>query len=446
MSARIFRLAGGCLVLCALAFGQSEDTLNVNERILRIRELGKRGTAVLPMLAGYLDDRNPDIRIESVKAIVRIGTEQSLDPLVHATTDKNSEVQIRATDGLVNVYVPGYVNRGGLTGSLSKGARQVKSFFVSRNDQVVGSDVSIRANVAQALSDEIDHGSSIDVRANAALAAGILRDRTAVPALRRALHGKDSQLIFESLVALQKIHDTSAGPDMSFLARDLDERIQLTALETIGALRSVSSAPDVRSAVQGARNLKVRRAALQTLAMLGQPEDRPIFQKYAAERDTELRSSALEGLGRIREPEDTPTLQKAFDEAEIDWRIHLAAAFGLVSEGQVDSGEFSPLPYLLENLRTRGHADTASAYLTELSRRENVRSALEKMLPQLDKTQKMALCGALGSTQDPAVLPMLTKLSQDADADVAVAASKAIKDVAVAASKAIKTVQARQVS
>ena len=426
---RFLQLAVCPLLLSSIVFSQNEDTLNVNQRILRIRELGKRGTAVLPMLTQYLEDRNPDIRIESVKAIVKIDTEQSLDPLVRATRDKNSEVQIRATDGIVNAYLPGYVNRGGLTGSLSKGARQVKSFFVSRNDQVINPGVSIRPDVAQALSDEIQQAANVDVRSNAALAAGILRDRTAVPALRSALHGKDSQLIFESLVALQKIHDPSAGPDMSFLARDLDERIQLTALETIGALRSVSSAPDVRSALQGARNLKVRRASLQTLAMLGQPEDRAVFLKYAGDRDAELRSSALEGLGRIREPEDTPLLQKALDEPDIDERIHLAAAFGLVSEGQVDAGEFSPLPYLVESLRTRGRSETAAVYLAELARREDVRAALDKMLPQFDKGQKITLCSLLGTTQDPAVLPILNKLSQDADANVAVAASKSIRAV-----------------
>src|SRR5579863_3560359 len=122
---RAFR---ACAVLCALslsglALGQSEDSFNVNQRINRIRDLGKKDSRVIPVLAGYLSDPNRDIRIEAVKAIVKIGTEASLTPLVLATHDNDPDVQIRATDGLVNYYVPGYVNKSALTGPLTRGVR-----------------------------------------------------------------------------------------------------------------------------------------------------------------------------------------------------------------------------------------------------------------------------------------------------------------------------------
>ena len=281
---------------------QTEDRYNSNQRILRIRELGKRSVAALPTLAQYLADPDRDIRVEAVKAIVKIDTERSLDSLVLAMRDQDPEVQVRATDGVVNVYVPGYVTHGGLSGAMTHGARQVRSFFATRNDRVVDADVGIRPDAGKALADVVSGGASVEAKANAALAAGILRDQTAVPALEQGLHGKDGDLIFECLIALQKIHATSAGPSVSFLAHDMDERIQTTALETIGILRSTSSAPDVRSAFRSARNAKVRRAALEALAMLGMAEDRSTFSKYSNDQDAELRSSALEGLG-----EDTGT-------------------------------------------------------------------------------------------------------------------------------------------
>ncbi len=414
-------------MLGSLALGQSEDGYNSNERILRIRELGKKGPAVLATLEPYLSDPNRDIRVEAVKAIVRVDTQQSLDSLVKATHDNDSEVQIRATDGIVNAYLPGYVAKSGLTGSLTRSTRQIKAFFSSRNDQVVDADVQVRPDVADALSVLVSGGASVDARANAALAAGILRDRPALPALSQALHSKDSALIFECLVALQKIHDPSVGPDVGFLTHDLDDRIQITALETVGVLKSLPSAPDVRLALQSARNVKVRRAALQALAMLGIPGDRPLFLQYAADRDVELRASALEGLGRIREPEDFPLLQNSFDEGEIDWRIHLAAAFAMVDEGKVDTSEFSPLLYLLESLRTKARSQTASAYLTELSAREDVRNALVKAIPELDKDQKIALCRVFGEAGVPELVPVLTNLSKDIDPDVAFAASKSLR-------------------
>ncbi len=289
--------------------------------------------------------------------------------------------------------------------------------------------MTIRPEVASALSDEIIHSASMDARANAARAAGILRDRAALPSLEQALRSKDTDLILESLVALQKIGDPSAGPSVSFLARDLDDRVQSTALETIGDLRSLQSAPDVRSAVNNARNAKIRRAALAALAMLGIPGDRALFQQYASDSDPALRAAAIEGLGRIREPDDYPVLEAAYNEANADWRVHLAAAFALVNEGKVDTADFSPLRYLMENLDTKAHASVAQAYMTELCRRADVRKALFPIVPEATPDQKIALCNSFAASHDEDVIPVLTALSSDSNSDVALAAGRGLRTV-----------------
>ena len=427
MIVKSIRLLAGAVVLCSLIFGQTEDRYNANQRVLRIRELGKKDAQAIPALTQYLNDPNRDIRVETVKAIVKLDTASSLDPLTKAAHDNDAEIQIRATDGLTNYYVPGYVTKGGLSGSFTRGVRQVKSFFSSRNDQVLDPDITVRADVSEALAYVIQGGASIDARANAARAAGILRAEPTVPALLAALRSKDSQLIFECLVALQKIHDPSAGPGVAFLAQDLDDRVQATDLETIGVLRSLSSAPDVRSALTNARNVRIRRAALEALAMLGIPGDRPIFQQYAKDADVDVRAAALEGLGRVREPEDYPTLDQAFNEKDADWKIHLAAAFALVDEGKVDTAEFSPLRYLFENLDVKAHAGAASAYLTELARRDDVRGALFPLLQEATKDQKLALCSVFSASQSEDVIPALNTLTKDIDPDVSLAATRAIR-------------------
>ena len=422
-------MASGLCLISLVAFGQNEDGYTANQRITRIRDLGKRDSQAIPALAQNLGDPDRDIRIEAVKAIVKIGTAASLDPLIKATHDKDAEVQIRAVDGIVNFYVPGYVAKGSLTGPLTRGVRQVKTFFSSRDNQVIDRNVTVRTDVADALGDVIRGGGSMDSRANAARAAGILRARPALAALVDALRSKNSQLIFECLVALQKIDDPSAGPGVSFLARDFDDRVQATALETIGVLRSSSSAPDVRAVLRGARNMKIRRAALQCLAMLGLAEDRRVFQQYVDDRDADLRASALEGLGRIREPEDTQVLEQTYNEKNANPKVHLAAAFALVSEGKVDTSDFSPLRYLMENLDVRGQRDSAQAYLTELCRHDDVRKALFPLLREATKDQKMALCQALSASRNDDVIPVLNALSKDIDPDVSLAASKGLKTV-----------------
>jgi HEAT repeat protein len=412
-------------LLSQTAPGDASGT--VKQRVSRVRDLGKRDTSALADLAPYLHDSDRDVRLEAIKAVVRIDTKASLDALIAGTRDRDPEIRIRATDGIVNTYLPGYLANNSLSGNFTRGFRHIKGFFSERNEQVVDADVVIRPDVAQALADEINDGFSFDASSNAALAAGILRARPAVPALVKALKSKENDMIFQCLVALQKIQDPSAGPAVGFLARDLDERIQITALETIGRLRSLDSAPDVRAALKGGRNLKVRRAALEALAMLGIPDDRTTFQQDAQSGDTVMRAAAFEGLGRIREPEDFRLIKAAYDEPNADWQVHLAAAFALANQGKVDTEQFSPLPYLVESLNTSGRADTASAYLKELARHEDARASLVKLLPDTTKEQKLKLCAVFGESHSDDLLPALNKLSKDGDPDVAFAASKAIR-------------------
>ncbi len=425
------KLAAACalFLIPGLVSAQSEAGYSSNQRIQRIRQLAKSTPQAIPTIAESLKDPNPDIRIEAVKAITRLGTEASLDPLVQATKDNDSDVQIRSVNGLVNFYLPGYVPTGVLTAPFSRGMKQMKSLLSVRNDQVIPPDIAVRPDVALAVGEVVAHGSSVDSRSNAARGAGILRARPASSALLEGLRTRETELIFECLVALQKIKDPATGPGVSFLARDLDDRIQTTALETIGVLHSVQSAPEVRSAVQRARNIKIRRAALQALALLGLPEDRPLFKQYAGDKDAALRSAALEGLGRIREPEDTPALEAAFNQGEVDWRIHAAAAFGLVNEGKVDSGEFSPLAFLMECLDMKAREDVAEAYLTELCLRPQVRQAVFPLMKDASAQQKIAMCRILGESQSDDVVPVLTSLTKDINTDVSLAASRSLRIV-----------------
>jgi HEAT repeat protein len=424
---RFLVLWATCVLVWVPAALPAQSGHATNERILQIRRLGKTDSQAIPELAKDLSDPNPDIRTEAVRAIVKIGTERSLDPLVAATHDNDPDIQILATDGIVNFYFPGYVSNGLLSHPLSRGVKQLKTFFAVRNRQEIAPEITIRPNIQEAIAAEVGHAASVDARANAARAAGILRDGAAVPALGEALRSRETVLMMESLYAMQKIGDPAAGTAAAFLVRDLDEKVQLAALETVGVLRNTASAAAVRQVFTNARNDKVQRSALEALAVFGVPDDRKLFQQYAADSDAVMRAAALEGLGRIREPEDTPLLDTAFNEKNIDWRVHLAAAFALVSEGKVDTAEFSPLQYLVENLDQANRDETAQAYLTELCRREDVRKGVYALLPQASVQQKIVLCNILAASHAPDVVPVLTDLSKDANSDLSLAAAKSLR-------------------
>jgi HEAT repeat protein len=330
---------------------------------------------------------------------------------------------MRAIDGVVNFYLPGYVPKSGLTHTFTRVSRHIKDQFENRNEDVIGSAVTVRPDVTAALADLIGGAASMDARTDAARAAGILRGHDALPALEKALQSKNTPLIFESLVAIQKIGDTSAGPSVAFLANDFDTNVQSTAIETLGILHTVSAAPQIRQVVNRPRNDRARRAALEALSMLALPEDRQLFLSYRNDKNAELRMSALEGLGRIRDPQDYPTIEAAYN-GEKDLKPRLAAAFALVNEGKVDISEYSPLRYLIDGLNLSKGNSTSRAYLQELSRRGDVRKALLPVLSSGTKEERLGLIRALGPNADAQTVEAFQALTKDPDPDISIAAAR----------------------
>jgi HEAT repeat protein len=280
--------------------------------------------------------------------------------------------------------------------------------------------------VIAALGKLVRTGTGIEARANAARAIGILRGRAAIPDLITALHSKDDAVMFESLNAIEKIRDPSAAPRISFLLRDLEEKIQVAALTTTGILLNREAEPDVRYAFQHAHTPKVRRAALTALAMLGTPADHAIFLGSLSDKDDNLRSAAAEGLARIKNPIDRPTLETTFKN-ERKMGPRLAAAFALVSLGNLDNSEFSPLRYLINTLNVRSYQGVALAYMTELSRDLIIRQAVYSVLPRATRDEKIQLCTVFARSGEKDTLPYLETLSVDPDHDVAQEAIRSLR-------------------
>jgi HEAT repeat protein len=415
-----------CLLLGAGCLVAQDDA---KHRVKAVHELGKGGSEAIPRLEPFLSDPELDVRLEAVKAIVDIGTQRSLDPLVKACRDNDPEIQIRATDGLVNFYVPGYVKTG-LTASLRRAGTSIKGKFTDTNDQVVDPYIEVRPEVVSALGRIASGGPSMEARANAARAAGILRGKQAVPDLEEALRSKDTQVIYESLAALEKIRDVSAGPKLAFLLHDLNERVQLTAIEATGLLMNRGALNDLRDLLDRSHNIKVKRAALTAIAQMPDAQLHGVYAAYLDHKDDGLREGAAEGLGRLKNPGDRGSLENAFTN-EKKTEPRLSAAFALVSLGKVEVGEFDPLRYLVNNLNSVAYRAVARAYLTELTRDAGVRQALYPVLqqPMATKDEKAGLAEVLALSGGQDAVPALQALSQDPDSEVSQAGLRALKNL-----------------
>jgi len=398
-------------------------------RIKSLRELGKSGSEAIPKITPYLSDPEVEVRLEAVKAIVNIGTQESLDPLITATRDIDPEIQIRAIDGLVNFYVPGYVKTG-LTASLRRAGSSIKAKFTDSNNLVIDPYFEVRPEVIAALGRVVSGGSSLDARANAARSLGILRGQAAVGDLEQALRSKDSQLIYESLVALEKIRDESAGPSVAFLLHDLNEKVQLAAIEATGLLMNRAATNDLRDVLDRSKNMKVKRAALTALAQMPDPSLHGLYTTYLDHKDEGLREAAAEGLGRLKNPDDLPVLERAFSN-EDKTEPRLSAAFALVDLGKRGMADFDSLRYLVNNLNSTAYRGVARAYLMELARDPEVRQALYPALtaPGATKDEKTGLAEVLAAGGGQDSIAPLEALSRDPDAEVAEAGLRALKNL-----------------
>ena len=337
-----------CLFLALLAVSllPAQDAVRTRD----VREVAKQGAEAIPQLQGYLKDPSTEIRLEAVKQIVEIGGPRTLDPLVAATGDNDPEVQIRATDGLINYYLPGYV-RTGFGSSLRRVGGSIKGKFSDNNDQIIDRYVEVRPDVIATLGKLARGGGNMDARANAARALGILRAQPALEDLFAALRSKDSSVMYESLIAIQKIRDKSAAPRISFLLRDLDPKVQVTVIETTGLLQNNEALPSLVEVLQRTNDRKVRRAALTAIAMLPEEQSRTHYARYMNDRDDDMRAAAAEGYARLKNPNDRPMLEKAWNE-EKKTQVRLSLAFALGMHGRNEVAEFSPLQFLIANLNS----------------------------------------------------------------------------------------------
>ncbi|MBS1874550.1 MAG: HEAT repeat domain-containing protein [Acidobacteria bacterium] len=407
----------------AIAGAQTADT---KQRVKAVRELGKLGSESIPKIEPYLTDAAPEVRAEAVRSIVEIGTGRSIDPLINATRDNDPEVQIRATEGLVNFYSPGYVKQGGISGSLKRAGSAIRSKFTDTNDLIIDPWIQVRPEVISALGKLARGGASMDSRATAARALGILRGRAALEDLYSALRTKDDAVLRESLIAIQKIHDESAGPRVIFLIRDLNESVQIPAIETVGVLRTKEAIPDLKDVLTRARSAKVRRSALGAMAMIPDPSCRELYVQYLTDKDEGLRAGAAEGFARLKQTADLPLVNKAF-ESETKMSPRLSMAFAAVSLGRNDLGEFSPLRYLVNALNSSGYRGVAQPFLTELSRDAGVRRTLYPVLSGATRDEKIYLGQVLARTGDQETVQYLDAMTKDPDTAVAEQGLRSLK-------------------
>jgi HEAT repeat protein len=306
----------------------------------------------------------------------------------------------------------------GISRTLSRVKDNLRATF-DTNDQVIDDYVTVPAEVIAGLDALLKQPSNaFESRANAARALGVLRAQTTVPDLLQALYSKNDQLMFESLVALQKIRDPEAGPKLAFLVRDIAEPVQIAALHTVGILRTREALADTRYLLKNTKNKLVEREALTALSRIADPADHAEFLTYLASKDSTSRTLGAEGLARIHAPADLPAVTKAFTD-EKDTSARLAEAFAMVAMGRLETNQLAPLGYVISMLNRTTFRIVAISYLTELTREAPVRQAIYGTLAKAARYEKTGIAIALSRSGEQDSVTYLQAMQNDKDPEVA---------------------------
>jgi len=391
---------------------------NAGTRAKAARELGKaQDVSGLPALAEAVSDPSDRVRREVVLALAQLHRAEVLDALIKATQDNNEEISVLALQSLVGYYT-GNVPTPGFTGFLKKNWQRAKGHF-NPDTTRIGPGVYVDPKVVAALDAALKSTRSIRASCEGSKGLGILMARAAVPDLVAAAHSSDETLSLESLNALSKIKDRSAGPQLVDLLDSPDKEIKQQASVTIGILRTSQAEPKLRHIYENDADPKSEEKAMEGLAYLGDKASVPVFTRALESIDKEVRTSAAEGLARVGDPNVLPELQKAYA-IEKDTGARLALEFAMSALGTPDY-----LNDLVNQLSSRTQWDAAQPYLIELAR---MTGFLPKLYPYLQSSStdvRKRLCTVLMFGGDQTSLEQLDRLSHDPNSDVAAEAFQA---------------------
>ena len=409
-------------ILLAQSDLQSTDAKLRLKAVKQLADSAGGGAQKCQALAGLVKDPAPDVRDEVLIALIKVGGQQCLEPLREFTRDANPDFQSMAVDGIVNFYIPGYVKFGWLNSVKSFGSN-VKKRFTTPEPMIVQPSLQPASADIAAIAPLITGGSSMDSRANAARAVGILRGSAALPQLKEALRSENDTVVIEALRSLEKIGDLSVGPEVVPSLASPNADVRAAAAHAAGQLRVKEAIGDLSRLAKGDSDKTVRRESLVALAKIPENGEERTFLLFLRDKDEQMRAAAAEGLGRGGAAGDLTTINDAFAQEKSE-SARLSMAFAAVNLGDLEK-----VRYLVDGLDSSFHKGEARAFLIELARTPRILAELYTPLTSGTRNQKIELATVVSRSGDQGSVAHLQRLTNDADPRVAEAAIRELKNL-----------------
>jgi HEAT repeat protein len=412
--------SGTWLLAALLLQTPSLNSDNPKERLEAVDTMSLVGRTenIAPLAEALKKEPKSDVRGAMVAGLGRIGGPQVVPVLVQSLqTDLDKDVRLQVIDSLQRLYIPVDTQ-----GSIKTIFNKVKSVFAMPDRPLVHNPKIVSPAVTAALADSMQKDFSQEVRAAAARALGSLRasDRVAVMVQTlEAPQNKEHPEVREEIVAsLGVIRDPAAAPALQRAMRDADRRISQTAILSLGMVGDKASRPALETIFRTDKSSESRKRALQSVALMRDPEALAFFESLLGHEDDAYRELAAEGLARI---DHDYKIVKSRYETEKKENVRNALAFALVSSDQ--DSYFNDLANALDTRQVQ----QAEAYLYELGKYEGKLPELHRYLKSTSPRIRAKMAHVLGNIGDPSSRPLIEALTTDKDPEVSTEAVIALR-------------------
>jgi len=381
----------------------------------------------VPELVLLTADEDDRVRLAAVRALVKINDTRALKAYIRLTQDSQHDIQEKAIEGIINVYV--VEEESGLVQGLTKFVGTVNPFSDDYDPLVVESYMPVSQSAIEALADLLQANRSA-IRKDAAMALGILRANAALPTIQQTLAIEQSDEVKVQLIrAIYKIGDSEAGQSIIPFIDDPDKKVHDEAIFTVGRLRVPEAVFPLKelyeSGVEERRKIlgfvpvsgkdDLQKKLLEALAFIGDPSCREIFFQALEDEREEFRMTAAEGLGRAGDFSDASEVGKRYVREESS-RVKLGMSYALFRLGREE--------HLLEVI-DRLDEEQAYHYLLELSPME-----IETLYPYLSSERhpiRVRLVEIVGLRGNASALPIVEEMAQSPNPELSATATLALR-------------------
>jgi HEAT repeat protein len=290
-------------------------------------------------------------------------------------------------------------------------------------------DPAVTSAIADRLRSETVEGN----RVAAVRALGALRASSQIDALADAMT-LDTKLRPEVLDAFVLIGDTAAAtyaipmfesPDADLAVQSMITAGRLRAAKAVTPLLTVYGTDEPKKgivgSVKGVFDPERKKAALQALALIGDPRADGVFasQENLFDKDPEVRRACYEGLAREADPRYLPMVTRN-SLIERNDEVRLAQTFALYKMKQP-----STFGVIMNGLRERSRRDQAAQYVREANSADD----LMPFLRTPDRDAQRVVVEALGDLGDRETADALKPLVRGSSPEVALAADRSIRRI-----------------